>query len=272
MVETIRPGASAPEAKIAVFDFDGTLSLIRAGWVDIMVPMMLEILSALNTGESEAELRAVVEPSVWRLTGNDTLYQMVALAEEIKARGGTPLSAQAYKDEFLARLYAISGERMERLRSRTSLPDEYLVPGSRAMLEELRGRGISLCLASGTDDANLKQEAELLDIARYFDGGIFGAQPDPRAFSKRMLFERLAVTPGIGASRVIGFGDGPVEIEELKRVGSLAVGLATDEPECRVASPWKRRNLIAIGADYIVPNYHCRADLVTTVLASHERM
>ena len=270
MVETIRPGAAAPDAKIAVFDFDGTLSLIRAGWVDIMVPMMLEVLTALGTGESEAELRAVVEPFIWRLTGKDTLYQMVALADEVTLRGGTPLAAQVYKDQFLARLYAVSGLRMERLRSGKAAQDEYLVPGSRAMLEDLRDRGISLYLASGTDDAHLKEEAALLDISRYFDGGVYGALPDPNAFSKRMLFERIVAMPGMRPDQLLGFGDGPVEIEELRRLGAIAVGLATDEPECHETSPWKRRNLIAAGADYIIPNYRCRTALLPMLFADHE--
>jgi phosphoglycolate phosphatase len=270
MVETIRPGAAAPDAKVAVFDFDGTLSLIRAGWVDIMVPMMLEILSALRTGETEEQLRAVIEPFIWRLTGKDTLYQMIALSDEVTRRGGTPLAAHVYKDQFLDRLYKVSGVRMDRLRSGAAAPDEYLVPGSRAMLEDLRDRRLSLYLASGTDDAHLKEEANLLDISRYFDGGVYGALPDPNAFSKRMLFERIAAMPGMRADRLIGFGDGPVEIEELRRLGALAVGLATDEPECRETSPWKRRNLIAAGADYIIPNYDCRRALLPMLFAQHE--
>jgi 3-oxoacyl-[acyl-carrier protein] reductase len=40
------PGASAREARVVLFDFDGTLSLIRSGWVETMVPMMVEILAA----------------------------------------------------------------------------------------------------------------------------------------------------------------------------------------------------------------------------------
>ena len=269
MVETIRPGASAPDAKVAIFDFDGTLSLIRAGWVDIMVLMMLEVLTALHTGETEAQLRAVVEPFIWRLTGKDTLYQMIALSDQVTLRGGTPLAAHVYKDRFLARLYAVSNLRMERLRSGLSAPGEYLVPGGRAMLEDLRARGISLYLASGTDDAHLKEEAALLDISRYFEG-VYGALPDPNAFSKRLLFERLVAMPGMRGHNLIGFGDGPVEIEELKRTGALAVGLATDEPECRETSPWKRRNLIAVGADYIIPNYLCRPALLPMLFANHE--
>ena len=66
-IEQIRPGASAARARVAVFDFDGTLSLIRSGWVGVMVPMMVDILLDLHTGESEAELEQAVGEFVWRL-------------------------------------------------------------------------------------------------------------------------------------------------------------------------------------------------------------
>ena len=197
MVEAIHPGTSAPEARIAVFDFDGTISLIRAGWMDIMLPMMLEILSALRTGESEDDLRRAVEPFIWRLTGKDTLYQMIALAEQVTLRGGTPLDPREYKQQFLNRLFAVSGLRIQQLRDGTSPPDHYLVPGTRAILEDLRARGLRIYLASGTDDAHLKEDAALLDVARYFDGGIYGALPDPDAFSKRILMEHLLHLPGM---------------------------------------------------------------------------
>ena len=51
MIEWIRPGVSAAEARVALFDFDGTISLIRSGWVDVLVPMMVEILVDLKTGQ-----------------------------------------------------------------------------------------------------------------------------------------------------------------------------------------------------------------------------
>jgi phosphoglycolate phosphatase-like HAD superfamily hydrolase len=270
MVETIHPGASAPFARVAVFDFDGTVSLIRAGWAGIMTAMMLEVLGALGTGESPDDLRRVVEPFIWRLTGKDTLYQMIALAEQVALRGGTPPDAREYKRQFLDRLFAVSGVRMRQLRDRGCAPDQYLVPGTRALLEDLRARGLRLYLASGTDDDHLKEEAGLLDIARYFDGGIYGALPDPEAFSKRILMERILRLPGMRRGDLVGFGDGPVEIEELKRAGGVAVGLATDEPECRETSAWKRRNLIDVGADYIIPNYLCRQVLLPMLFANHE--
>lgn len=40
MPEIIRPFQLDKHPRIAVIDFDGTLSLIRSGWVEIMVDMM----------------------------------------------------------------------------------------------------------------------------------------------------------------------------------------------------------------------------------------
>src|SRR6185295_98620 len=101
MVETIRPGATSPDAQIALFDFDGTLSLIRTGWIDVMVPMMVRTLAELKTGETEDQLRSVVEEFVWRLTGKETVYQMIALAEEVTRRGGSPRDPLVYKQRYL---------------------------------------------------------------------------------------------------------------------------------------------------------------------------
>ena len=254
VLEILHP-ASSPDARVALFDFDGTLSLIRTGWLDVMVPMMVEILAGLRTGESEADLRGVVEDFVWRLTGKETVYQMIALAGEIQRRGGTPLDPLVYKRRYLDLLSDVIRDRLKELRGGHCSPDNYLVPGSRALLEALKSRGLSLYLASGTDEIFTKEEADLLDISRYFDGGVYGALDDLSAFSKRMLVDRIVRLPGIRGDQLIGFGDGYVEIDEVKQVGGVTVGVATDEPECRRIDPWKRRRLIGVGADYIVPNY-----------------
>ena len=130
MVETIRQ-ASAGQARVVLFDFDGTLSLIRTGWMQVMVPMMVEILSRLKTGESETALRNVVEGFVWRLTGKETIYQMIALAEEVTRRGGAPLDPLAYKKLYLDSLWTVIRSRVEELRAGHCAPDKYLVPGAR---------------------------------------------------------------------------------------------------------------------------------------------
>ncbi len=46
-----------------------------------------------------------------------------------------------------------------------------MVPGARAAREPPKESGLKLYLASGTDEIYMKEEARLLDVARYFDGG-----------------------------------------------------------------------------------------------------
>ena len=265
MIETIRP-ASAPSARVALFDFDGSLSLVRTGWMEVMIPMMIEILAELKTGETEAELRAVIEDYVWRLTGLETVYQMIELANQVKLRGGTPLDPLVYKHRYLDRLSHVIKDRVEGLRSGERAPDRYLVPGSRAILEALKGRGLRLYLASGTDEVFMKEEADLLDVSRYFDGGVYGALDDLGKFSKRILIQRILQSPDIQGDQLIGFGDGYVEIEEVKKVGGVGVGLATDEPACEKPDEWKRQRLIGVGADYIIPNYLGHEELLQRIL------
>src|SRR5690349_15490861 len=161
MIEVVNAAASAANARVALFDFDGTLSLIRSGWMNVMIPMMTGILSELRTGESEGELRAVVEDFVWRLTGQETVYQMIELARQVELRGGKPLDPLVYKRMYLDRLWERIRDRVRSLENGAD-PEPYLVPGSRALLERLRDRGMRLYLASGTDEEYMKREADLL--------------------------------------------------------------------------------------------------------------
>lgn len=254
-IEILRPGAVASHARVALFDFDGTLSLIRSGWEDVMIPMMVEELAALKTGESEAALTEVVKEFVGRLTGKQTIYQMIALCEQIEARGGKPQEPLVYKHRYLDLLLVRIQDRLEDLRSGRVAPDEWLVPGSRALLEGLKARGFKLFLASGTDEMYVKDEASLLDVTRYFDGGVYGALDDYKSFSKAILIKRLIENAGFRGDEFLGFGDGYVEIENVKQVGGITVGIASDEPACQVVNDWKRERLIKVGADYIVPNF-----------------
>ena len=262
MIEEIRPGAFAVRARAALFDFDGTLSLIRSGWVDVMVPMMVEILVDLKTGEPETELYTIVEEFVWRLTGKETIYQMMEFVSHVEKRGGKALDAREYKKVYLDRLWVRICHRVEALRKGEASPEEYLVPGARGLLENLKDQGLRMYLASGTDEVYMKEEARLLDVARYFDGGVYGALDDYKSFSKKILIQRILSQTDVRGGEIVVFGDGYVEIEEVKLVGGTAVGVATREPECREIDDWKRRRLIGVGADYIVPNFLAHDELV----------
>ena len=96
---------------------------------------------------------------------------------------------------------------------------------------------------------------------------MYGALDDYKSFSKKLLIQKLLSAPGVRGEEFLGFGDGYVEIENIKEVGGVAVGVATAEPECRVVDEWKRQRLIGVGADYIVPNYLSHVKLMEALFA-----
>ncbi len=253
--EILNSDARATEARVALFDFDGTLSLLRAGWANVMVPMMVEELERLKTGESEAELESVVREFVDRLTGKQTIYQMIELARQVELRGGSPRDPLEYKRQYLDLLGARIEHRLEGVRTGQAPAEQYLVPGSIRLLEDLKARGLRLYLASGTDEPYMKMEADLLGVTPYFDGGVFGALDDYKSFSKRILIQRILDRSECHGQEILGFGDGYVEIENVKGVGGVAIGVATDEGACLSVDAWKRDRLAKAGADGIIPNY-----------------
>tara|TARA_Y100000588_G_scaffold395181_1_gene520914 strand:- start:8583 stop:9410 length:828 start_codon:yes stop_codon:yes gene_type:complete len=267
-VEIVSSESDATRCSIALFDFDGTISLIRSGWTDVMVPMMVEILAGLGGDESEGELTTVVEEYVARLTGKQTIYQMIELARQISLRGGKPLEPMMYKHMYLNRLDAHIKLRVEGLSAGTISPDELMVPGSRSLMQTLQKRGLSLYLASGTDESYLSREAELLQVDTYFDGHIYGAREDYKNFSKKILINRILCEGNFKGENFLAFGDGYVEIENVKEVGGCAVGVASDEPICLRVDPVKRQRLVRAGADWIIPNYNRLNELLSILFPS----
>ena len=255
-VEVLRDVSRTQPPRCALFDFDGTLSLIREGWPEIMIPMMVDILKESGTRESDGELERVVTDFVTELTGRQTIYQMIRLAEELEARGGTPASPHDYKRRYLDLLMEKIRHRRRRLRTGKALPGDYLVPGSVRMLRALREQGVQLYLASGTDEDYVREEARLLEVDGFFGSHIYGAREDYANHSKRQVIERILQENRIDGASLVGFGDGYVEIENVKSCGGTAVALATDEANPGGApDPWKRTRLSAAGADLLVPDF-----------------
>ena len=239
----------------ALFDFDGTVSLIRTGWQDVMIPMMVEILEEHAKGESREELTHLVREYVDRLTGKQTIFQMIQLAEEIEKRGGTPLDPLEYKRMYHDRLMAVIADRREALRSGAKSPDELMMPRTRELLEALRARDVTLYLASGTDLVYVQEEAELLGVAELFDGGIYAALDRVEDFSKAMVIQQIFREHDLSGPELLSFGDGYVEILNTKEVGGIAIGVASDEVGRVEVNEWKRNRLIQAGADVIIPGY-----------------
>ncbi|MBP7827947.1 MAG: HAD family hydrolase [Verrucomicrobia bacterium] len=258
-----------PQISHVLFDFDGTLSLIREGWPEVMVPMFVEMLPA-RPNETEAARRQLCFEDIMRLNGKQTIYQMMQLAERIKERGGTPRDPLWYKHEYLRRLDERIRHRTDALRQGTTKPDDLLVHGARGLLEELQQRGLPLYLASGTDEQFVKQEAELLDLTRYFGPHIYGALDNYKQFSKKMVIERILRENQIAGAQLLSFGDGYVEIQNTKEVGGLAVAVASDEAHNGSGrfDEWKRQRLLGVGADVVIPDFRDARALLSRILDS----
>ena len=253
-IEIIHADIQRGHIRYALFDFDGTISLIREGWQGIMVPMMVDILLDTPHHEDRLQIEKVVNEFVSRLTGKQTIYQMIQLCEEITARGGTPQEPLYYKHIYNDRLIQQIQYRIEDLKSGRSTPEEQTVPGAYAWLKILKEHGVICYLASGTDEKYVLEEANLLQLPPYF-AGIYGAQDNYKNFSKKMVIDRIIQSHNLHGADFVVFGDGYVEIEDSKSVNGITVGVATDEKNRCGIDAWKRSRLIAAGADLIIPDF-----------------
>jgi phosphoglycolate phosphatase len=255
--------------RCAVFDFDGTLSLLRGDWQGLMVPMMVETLVATGTGESQANLTALVEEFVTRLTGQPTMQQMLALADEVAKRGKPRPDPNAHLAAYLDRLLSRTGARISDVQTGRTTSDQMLVTGGRPLLDHLQNRGWILAIASGTEMSHVRRESRVLQIDHYFGPRIFGPVNNDPQFSKERTLRRLMNDHGLAASEIVAIGDGPAEIVAIKAVGGLAIGVASDEVhgDGRM-NQLKREHLLRAGADIIIPDYRGLPKILRLLLSN----
>lgn len=261
-LEILNPAAALGSVRYALFDFDGTLSIIRHGWEKIMIAVMLE--SICEDQPSSREIEAEVTQYVDRSTGILTILQMKWLEEAVQRYGISKhrRSASAYKRIYLDRLLQPVYERLASLDGSQSSRAAWMVAGADAFLGQLKQRGVRLFLASGTDQEYVEREAEALGLAGLFDGQIYGAQGDAEDDSKEKIIRHLLAEQGLAGKELLVVGDGPVEIRAAQQVGALALGIACLENDRTSLDPHKRRRLVEAGADMIISNFLHNAELV----------
>ncbi len=251
-MEILNTNTPKTPIKAMLFDFDGTISTLRCGWEEVMLPVFMEFL---DDGKCDkTELRAKCEKYIDESTGIQTILQMKWLKEQVEKSGREPLDIWDYKKVYNDRLLESINQKLENLADGTDAPEKYLMKGSVEFLEALKAKGIKIYVASGTDHPDVVNEATRLGVVKYFDE-IKGAPLHEENCSKEAVIKRLLTESGISGDELAVCGDGKVEIMLAKEYGARAFGLASDEKNKCGVNPKKRERLVKAGADVITGDF-----------------
>ena len=254
-----------PEASHVGFDFDGTLSWLRHGWPEVMQSVMAQRFP-LREGETTGDLRDYLFSTMYDFNGRPTAVYMEAMREEIEKRGATADPAEML-DDFLVSLNVIAQARIGKLRAGERAPNDYIVFGGLAFIELIMARGLKAIILSGNPHGQVNEEAELLDLAGFCNGHIYG-HVDPNNFAKQSVMEKLMAEENFNSENLIAIGDGAAEIKAAKNLGGLAVAICSDETEngSGKIDAHKRTTLLNAGADAVIADYREPKALLKTLL------
>ena len=134
--------------------------------------------------------------------------------------------------QALARLYpGLDAPRVERFR--TTYAERFLAadgepavlfPGARVLLDELRGRGHQVAVATGKSRRGLNRILDELDLVQCFDAtrcaDETASKPDPR------MLEEIVAELDVDRDRAVMIGDTEYDLEMAARAGIRSVGIS----------------------------------------------
>jgi phosphoglycolate phosphatase-like HAD superfamily hydrolase len=252
----------------ALFDFDGTLSVLRQGWEEVMAPVMVE---AICGGEQPLpSVEQEVQEFIDRSSGILTIRQMQWLVEAVRRHGrsASVLTAEQYKAIYLERLMVRVRQRIECLQAGQSPAADFCIAGAGELLDLLARRGVRLYLASGTDHDDVVREAAVLGLLPYFEERVYGAVENEAQNAKERVIQRILDENHLSGEALLVVGDGPVEIREGVRRGAVTLGVAADEVARRGWNPRKVDRLTQAGAVLLVADF-CRAADLAALLCDY---
>lgn len=250
-----------PAIEYAVFDHDGTISVLREGWEEVMEECMLNAVTGGKELDSNLidRIRNSNRDFIVRSTGIQTINQMVMLVDIVRKWGLVAeeeiLTPVEYKKIYNDALLAFIAKRIDNVRRGLLTPADVTVVGSIEFLKTLAENGVKLYLASGTDQDDVRKEAELLGYSDYFTGGIFGSVGDMNNDPKRQVLNNIIASENVDTSRLVIFGDGPVEMRVARTNGALAVGIQSNEVRRYGWNEVKHSRLLHAGADILIPDF-----------------
>ena len=244
-----------------LFDFDGTLSVMREGWEGVMLPVMLE--SICGNRNVPPEIENEVKDYIDRSTGILTIHQMEWLSKTVHKYGyEQPLNATEYKAIYLNRLMIRVRERINLVKNGQVSPERMILAGGQQFVEDLWKHGVTLYLASGTDHEDMLSEATILGLAQYFTGRVYGALDKSESNGKERVIQRILDENNLAGDELLVVGDGPVEIRAAKLRGAITLGVASDEIARSGWNPNKIQRLITAGVDLLIPDFTHHSELL----------
>lgn len=262
-IEIAQPLRDGLRIRHAIFDHDGTLCTLREGWELVMAPMMIHAILGPRFADADAarykKVLEAVRLFIDKTTGIQTLVQMQGLVRMVREFGCVPedeiLDEHGYKALYNEQLLSMVNRRTEKLQRGELEPTDFEIKNCTRLLRYLHARGVKLYLASGTDESDVRREAEVMGYADVFEGKIFGAVGDVKVEAKKIVLERIIRENNLSGDEFVVFGDGPVEIRETHKRGGVCVGVASDEVRRFGLNPAKRTRLIRAGAQLVVPDF-----------------
>jgi len=271
-IEIVNKWEDKLQIKHAIFDHDGTISTLREGWELIMGPMMMKaILGDQYLQADEAlyqKVQSRVNEFIDKTTGIQTLVQMKGLIDMIREFGCVPedkiLDEFGYKQIYNKELLEMVKVREKKFEKGELSLEDFTLKNAIPFLQKTYNSGIKLYLASGTDVADVINEARVLGYDHLFEGRIYGAVGDINKEAKKIVLDRILNTIGVSAFGTIAtFGDGPVEIRETSKRGGITIGVASNELRRYGLNENKRTRLIKAGADIIIPDFSQSSQLLS---------
>lgn len=247
---------SNPNIKVAILDFDGTISTLRCGWEGIMEPLMLKAISPNETPSKKVV--DMVKEYIDQSTGIQTIYQMEWLSKVVSEMTNTPpVDPWIYKDKYNDKLLEMVTNRINLLERGELNPSDFLVNGSYEFLEKLKSEEITIYIASGTDDVDLQKEVRLLGIDKFVKRAM-GAPRRKKDCSKEAVIKDILNNSEVLGEHLLVVGDGKVEIQLGNEVGAVTIGVASDEINKNGKfNTAKYEKLKKAGANYIVADFDC---------------
>jgi phosphoglycolate phosphatase-like HAD superfamily hydrolase len=258
------------DIKHIIFDFDGTISLLREGWQYVMREVMVE--SICGERAPTEEIINEVEDYISASTGIQTIFQMEHLVELVKkynlVKEEKILSPYEYKKIYTERLHKHISDRIRSIEEGKAPREKFILPGAEEFLFTLsQRRCVKLYLISGTDEEDTKREALLLGVDKYFSPHIYGAIDENRIDIKEFIISKIVADNFLadGKGELLIIGDGPVEISIGKKYNALTIGVCSDEIRGYGWNEKKRERLLSAGADVLIPNFVNKDELLKLI-------